>query len=188
MKTIHKFRLESGKEPNVLRLRKGFRVVRCEYIVPQKAVYLWVEQPLSVATPVVERQFVVVSSGIRCRSVTSTWVLHSTRSDRRLITSMRWSKRRQKDHLRHSTWATRRHSGLLFQRSRPEGQLNVQGPAGPFFCPGQGNTRTLVTGTSVTLRSFCAHISPGRVVIGFRRAVLALLTKLSTDSVGKLFC
>ncbi|WP_228152562.1 MULTISPECIES: DUF7352 domain-containing protein [Marinobacter] len=63
MKTIHKFRLESGKEPNVLRLRKGFRVVRCEYIVPQKAVYLWVEQPLSVATPVVERQFVVVSSG-----------------------------------------------------------------------------------------------------------------------------
>lgn len=63
MKTIHKFRLECGKEPNVLKLREGYRVVRCEYLVPQKGVYLWVEQPLSVAIPEVERQFVVVHSG-----------------------------------------------------------------------------------------------------------------------------
>ncbi|WP_225316523.1 MULTISPECIES: hypothetical protein [Marinobacter] len=63
MKTIHKFRLECGKEPNTLKLREGYRVVRCEYVVPQKGVYLWVEQPLNVAIPVVERQFVVVYSG-----------------------------------------------------------------------------------------------------------------------------
>lgn len=63
MKTIHKFRLESGKEPNTLKLRKGYRVVRCEYVVPQKGVYLWVEQPLNVDIPVVERQFLVVYSG-----------------------------------------------------------------------------------------------------------------------------
>lgn len=63
MKTIHKFRLESGKEPNILKLREGYRVVRCEYVVPQKGVYLWVEQPLNVAIPMVERQFVVVYSG-----------------------------------------------------------------------------------------------------------------------------
>lgn len=54
MKTIHKFRLECGKEPNTLKLRKGYRVVRCEYAVPQKGVYLWVEQPLNVDIPVVE--------------------------------------------------------------------------------------------------------------------------------------
>ncbi|MEQ9546685.1 MAG: hypothetical protein RIK85_11835 [Marinobacter sp.] len=63
MKTIHKFRLESGKAPNTLKLRKGYRVVRCEYVVPQKGVYLWVEQPLNVDIPVVERQFLVVYSG-----------------------------------------------------------------------------------------------------------------------------
>lgn len=63
MKTIHKFRLECGKEPNTLKLREGYRVVRCEYVVPQKGVYLWVEQLLNVATPVLERQFVVVHSG-----------------------------------------------------------------------------------------------------------------------------
>ena len=63
MKTIHKFRLECGKQVNALKLREGYRVVRCEYLVPMKGVYLWVEQPLSVAIPTVERQFVVAYSG-----------------------------------------------------------------------------------------------------------------------------
>lgn len=63
MKTIHKFRLESGKEPNTLKLRPGYRVVRCEYLVPQKAVFLWVEQPLKVDLPEVERRFLVTFSG-----------------------------------------------------------------------------------------------------------------------------
>ncbi|AXS81774.1 MULTISPECIES: hypothetical protein [Marinobacter] len=63
MKTIHKFRLEPGKEPTTLSLREGYRVVRSEYIVPHKAVYLWVEQPLNVTTPTLERRFRVVYSG-----------------------------------------------------------------------------------------------------------------------------
>lgn len=63
MKTIHKFRLECGKEVNTLKLREGYRVVRCEFLVPMKGVYLWVEQPLSVAVPMVERQFIVAYSG-----------------------------------------------------------------------------------------------------------------------------
>lgn len=37
--------------------------MRSEYIVPHKAVYLWVEQPLSVTTPTLERQFRVAFSG-----------------------------------------------------------------------------------------------------------------------------
>ncbi|WP_303291930.1 hypothetical protein [Marinobacter sp. SS5-14b] len=63
MKTIHKFRLEPGKESTTLTLKEGYRVVRSEYIVPHKAVYLWVEQPLSVTTPTLERQFRVAFSG-----------------------------------------------------------------------------------------------------------------------------
>lgn len=63
MKTIHKFRLDSDKEPNLLKLRPGYRVVRCEYVVPQKAVYLWVEQPLRADLPELERQFLVTFSG-----------------------------------------------------------------------------------------------------------------------------
>ena len=63
MKTIHKFRLECGKELTTLNLREGCKIVRCEYLVAQKGVYLWVEQPLNVTSPTVERQFVVVYSG-----------------------------------------------------------------------------------------------------------------------------
>jgi hypothetical protein len=38
-------------------------VVRCEYVVSQRAVYLWVEQPLKVDLPELERQFLVTFSG-----------------------------------------------------------------------------------------------------------------------------
>ncbi|MFC4258959.1 hypothetical protein ACFOZ5_07945 [Marinobacter lacisalsi] len=63
MKTIHKFRINPGKEPTRLTLKRGFRVVRCEYLVAEKGVYLWVEQPLNVVTPTVEGQFRVAFSG-----------------------------------------------------------------------------------------------------------------------------
>ena len=63
MKTIHKFRIEPGKEPTTLRLREGYRVVRCEYILAEKSVYIWVEQPLSVTIPSVEQRFRVALSG-----------------------------------------------------------------------------------------------------------------------------
>lgn len=63
MKTIHKFCLVAGKELNTLTLREGYKVVRCEYLVPQKSVFLWVEQPLNVNTPTLERQFRVAMSG-----------------------------------------------------------------------------------------------------------------------------
>jgi hypothetical protein len=63
MKTIHKFRLTSDRQPNILTLREGYRVVRCEYVVLSKAVFLWVEQPLSVGIPTVECTFQVAYSG-----------------------------------------------------------------------------------------------------------------------------
>ncbi|WP_404364343.1 hypothetical protein [Marinobacter sp.] len=63
MKTIHKFRIESGREPTTLTLREGYRVVRCEYILSDKSVYMWVEQPLGVTVPSVEQHFRVALSG-----------------------------------------------------------------------------------------------------------------------------
>ena len=63
MKTIHKFRLATGKEPTTLTLREGFRVVRCEYLIPEKAVFVWVQQPLNVTVPLVDRHFRVAMSG-----------------------------------------------------------------------------------------------------------------------------
>ncbi len=63
MKTIHKFRLEPGREPTTLTLKEGYRIVRSEYIVTHKAVYLWVEESLSITTPTLQRQFRVAFSG-----------------------------------------------------------------------------------------------------------------------------
>lgn len=63
MKTIHKFRLETGKEPTTLSLHDGYRVVRCEYMVPDKSVYIWVEQPLRVGAETREHHFRLAFSG-----------------------------------------------------------------------------------------------------------------------------
>jgi len=63
MKTIHKFRLAAGKKPTTLTLREGFKVVRCEYLISHKAVFLWVQHHLNVTTPTVERHFRVAMSG-----------------------------------------------------------------------------------------------------------------------------
>lgn len=63
MKTIHKFVLSGKGEPTTIRLREGYKVVRCEYLMAAKGVYLWVEQTLKPTVPFVERQFLVAYSG-----------------------------------------------------------------------------------------------------------------------------
>lgn len=63
MKTIHKFQLNNNGEPTTVRLREGYRVVRCEYLLAAKGVYLWVEQSLKPTVPYLERQFLVTYSG-----------------------------------------------------------------------------------------------------------------------------
>ena len=64
MKTIHQYQLANDKQVTSLALREGFRIVRCEYVVAQKRVYLWVEEPLKIDLPVSEHQFMVVGSGV----------------------------------------------------------------------------------------------------------------------------
>ncbi|MCX4029649.1 hypothetical protein H0A36_13190 [Endozoicomonas sp. SM1973] len=61
MKTIHKYPLQEGI--NTLTLKQGFRIVRSEYLLIEKAVYLWIEEPLAVATPECSCQFKVVKTG-----------------------------------------------------------------------------------------------------------------------------
>ncbi|SDW26702.1 DUF7352 domain-containing protein [Marinobacter mobilis] len=63
MKTIHKYPLKVSKELNELSLREGFKIVRCEYIVSEKTVYLWVEEPLKVDIPECRSSFRVAFSG-----------------------------------------------------------------------------------------------------------------------------
>ncbi|MHA7880482.1 MAG: DUF7352 domain-containing protein [Saccharospirillum sp.] len=63
MKTIHKHRLDIDAKVNTLALREGYRVVRCEYLVPEKAVFLWVEVSLDITRPMREQQFRVIRSG-----------------------------------------------------------------------------------------------------------------------------
>ncbi|WP_203142258.1 DUF7352 domain-containing protein [Marinobacter mangrovi] len=63
MKVIHKYALEMSGESKLLTLNKGYRMVRCEYVVPQKQVFLWVEEPLSAEAAQCERWMRVVASG-----------------------------------------------------------------------------------------------------------------------------
>ncbi|MBK8969975.1 MAG: hypothetical protein IPM37_00875 [Hahellaceae bacterium] len=63
MKTIHKYRLQCGGAINTLKLREGYRFVRSEYLVTEKAVFIWVEEPLAVTLPTQTLQLKVVGTG-----------------------------------------------------------------------------------------------------------------------------
>lgn len=63
MKTIHKYRLQGAGAINSLKLREGFRLVRSEYLVTEKAVFIWVEEPLSVTLPERTVKLKVVATG-----------------------------------------------------------------------------------------------------------------------------
>ncbi|SFX43034.1 DUF7352 domain-containing protein [Marinospirillum alkaliphilum] len=63
MKTVHKFRLECGGALNSLKLRKGFRLVHSEYLVTEKAVFVWIEVPLDLSLPEVQLKLRVFRTG-----------------------------------------------------------------------------------------------------------------------------
>ncbi|WP_114416586.1 DUF7352 domain-containing protein [Marinospirillum perlucidum] len=50
MKTIHKYPLNSA-DTTLLKLRRGYRLVHSEYLVTEKAVFVWIEVPLDVDLP-----------------------------------------------------------------------------------------------------------------------------------------
>ena len=48
MKAIHKYRIGNERNLHTLNLKQGFKIVRSEYIITEKSVFLWIEEPLSV--------------------------------------------------------------------------------------------------------------------------------------------
>ncbi|KAA0875913.1 DUF7352 domain-containing protein [Nitrincola tapanii] len=63
MKAIHKYRLEASESLSILHLRQGFRIVRFEYLVAERGLFLWVEEPLRADIPQVEVAFKVALTG-----------------------------------------------------------------------------------------------------------------------------
>ena len=63
MKAIHKYRFGNERAQHVLSLKQGFKVVHSEYVITDKAVYLWIEEPLSVDIKTEEVCFKLALSG-----------------------------------------------------------------------------------------------------------------------------
>jgi hypothetical protein len=63
MKAIHKYRMGNERNLHTLKLKKGFKIVHSEYIVTDKAVFLWVEEPLAVDIETQEVSYRLAMSG-----------------------------------------------------------------------------------------------------------------------------
>lgn len=63
MKAIHKYRIGNERSVHVLSLKKGFKVVHSEYVITEKAAFLWIEEPLSVDIKTEEVSFKLALSG-----------------------------------------------------------------------------------------------------------------------------
>lgn len=63
MKAIHKYRLEASDRVNTLHLKEGYRVVRFEYLVAEKGLFMWVEEPLRADVPLCDACFRVAMTG-----------------------------------------------------------------------------------------------------------------------------
>lgn len=63
MKAIHKYQLKIDGSETELNLKQNFRIVHAEYVLVDKAVYIWVEEPLAAKIPVEQVEFFVARSG-----------------------------------------------------------------------------------------------------------------------------
>ena len=63
MKAIHKYRIGTERNLHVFNFKKGFKIVRSEYIVTEKSVFLWIEEPLAVDIDTQEVTYRVAMSG-----------------------------------------------------------------------------------------------------------------------------
>lgn len=59
MKTIQKHTLLTDDKIQTITLKRGFRIVRVEYLVTERVISIWVESPLKADIPNVEKSFVV---------------------------------------------------------------------------------------------------------------------------------
>lgn len=63
MRSVHKFRLEAGKQGNRIKLREGYRLLHSEYLVTEKSVFVWIEVPLDITLPEVHLELRVFHTG-----------------------------------------------------------------------------------------------------------------------------
>lgn len=63
MKAIYKYRLDASDSLTTLQLREGFRIVRFEYLVSEKGLFMWAEEPLRADIPYVKANFKVAMTG-----------------------------------------------------------------------------------------------------------------------------
>ena len=63
MKAIHKYRIEKERDSQTFNLKRGYKIVRSEYILTEKAVFLWIEEPLAVDIETQDVKFKLVMSG-----------------------------------------------------------------------------------------------------------------------------
>lgn len=63
MKAIHKYQLNSDGSETQLSLKEGFKIVHAEFVLVEKAVFVWVEEPLAAKIPTIEVPLTVVRSG-----------------------------------------------------------------------------------------------------------------------------
>ena len=63
MKAIHKYQIGNERSTQVFNLKKGFKIVRSEYIITEKSVFLWIEEPLSVDIETEEVTYRLAMSG-----------------------------------------------------------------------------------------------------------------------------
>ena len=63
MKAIHKYRLNTDGSETELNLKENHRIVHAEYVLVEKAVFIWVEEPLAAKIPTRPVGFLVAHSG-----------------------------------------------------------------------------------------------------------------------------
>jgi hypothetical protein len=63
MKVVHKFSLPVNGAETALELKAGYTIVHSEYVLVEKAVFIWVEEPLAASIPKVKANLKVVKSG-----------------------------------------------------------------------------------------------------------------------------
>lgn len=63
MRVIHKFKLAVDGSATELKLKHGFKIVHCEYVIVDKAVCIWVEQTLSPSVREMDVVYRVVKPG-----------------------------------------------------------------------------------------------------------------------------
>lgn len=63
MKAIHKYQLNTDGSPTELKLKENYRIVHAEYVLVDKAVFVWVEEPLAAKICLRAVEFQVARSG-----------------------------------------------------------------------------------------------------------------------------